>query len=66
MTWTRTAEGGFAATGALDVLDFGLKTAFDDLHKTCEALHTGPDGVSKTWSEVALQIQAKLISGCGK
>jgi hypothetical protein len=66
MTWTRTAEGGFVATGALDVLDFGLKTAFDDLHKTCEALHTGPDGVSKTWSEVALQIQAKLIPGCGK
>lgn len=66
MTWSRTPEGGVIAKGALDVLDFGLKTAFDDLHKTCEALHTGPDGVSKTWSEVALQIQAKLIPGCGK
>jgi polyisoprenoid-binding protein YceI len=66
MTWIRTPEGGFTATGTLDVLDFGLKTAFDDLHKTCEVLHTGSDGISKTWSEVALQIQAKLIPGCGK
>jgi hypothetical protein len=66
MTWTRTPEGGVVAKGNLDVLELGLKTAFDDLHKTCEALHTGPDGISKTWSEVALQIQAKLIPGCGK
>ncbi len=66
MAWTRNSEGGLTATGSLDVLDFGLKTAFDDLHKTCEVLHTGSDGVSKTWSEVALQIQAKLIPGCGK
>lgn len=66
MTWTRTPEGTFTAKGSLDVLDFGLKTAFDDLHQTCEALHTGPDGISKTWSEVALQIQAKLSPGCGK
>lgn len=66
MTWSRTAEGAFTAQGSLDVLDFGLKTAFDDLHKTCEALHAGPDGVSKTWSEVALQVQAKLIPGCDK
>jgi hypothetical protein len=22
--------------------------------KTCEALHTGKDGISKTWSEVAV------------
>jgi hypothetical protein len=66
MTWSRTPEGALTAKGSLDVLDFGLKTAFDDLHKTCEALHTGPDGISKTWSEVALQIQAKLNPGCGK
>jgi hypothetical protein len=66
MNWTRTAEGGLLVKGTLDVLDLGLKTGFDDLHKTCETLHTGPDGVSKTWSEVALQIQGKLVSGCGK
>lgn len=66
MTWARTTEGVFTAKGSLDVLDFGLKTAFDDLHQTCEALHTGPDGISKTWSEVALQIQAKLNPGCSK
>lgn len=41
--------------GTLDILnDFKADTAFASIHKACEALHTGADGVSKTWSEVAI------------
>jgi hypothetical protein len=30
------------------------------LNKVCEALHTGSDGVSKTWSEVTLNITSEF------
>lgn len=34
--------------------------ALESLHKACEVLHTGPDGVSKTWDEV--KINAKILT----
>jgi hypothetical protein len=33
--------------------------ALPSLNKVCEILHTGRDGVSKTWSDVALNIPPK-------
>ncbi len=65
MHYRRTLEGEFEAAGNLDVLDFNLSTAFEDLHKTCEVLHTGTDGVSKTWSQVVLKLQARILENCG-
>jgi hypothetical protein len=30
------------------------------INKACEALHTGKDGISKTWSEVAVHADVLL------
>lgn len=59
-------KGDFTATGSIDVLDFGLSKALADLHKACEALHTGADGVSKTWPNVDLKLVAKIKSNCAQ
>lgn len=41
--------------GSLDIVnDFKADAALASIHKACEVLHTGADGVSKTWSEVAI------------
>ncbi|NDG85317.1 MAG: hypothetical protein EBX52_09830 [Proteobacteria bacterium] len=65
MHYRRDAKGAFEATGNLDVLDFGLSGPFEDLHQTCKALHTGNDGISKTWSQVVLKIEARISEKCG-
>jgi len=41
--------------GKLSILDFGADAALNSIHKACEVLHTGTDGVSKTSEEVALE-----------
>ncbi|MGB1269447.1 MAG: YceI family protein [Flavobacteriaceae bacterium] len=38
----------------VNLMDWKLEKAFNSLHKACELLHTGEDGVSKTWKEVAI------------
>ena len=40
--------------GKININDFKAKAAFDSIHKACELLHTGDDGVSKTWEEFAI------------
>ena len=64
MHYRRDASGAFEAMGNLDVLDFGLDSAFQDLHHTCEALHMGKDGISKTWSQVVLKLEARIDEKC--
>lgn len=64
MRYTWSKEGIFEATGNLDVLDFGLSKALADLHQTCEVLHRGPDGVSKTWPGVELRLGARILEDC--
>lgn len=46
----------FNMTATMDVNNWNAGAALASLNKVCEALHTGSDGVSKTWSEVALNI----------
>ncbi len=47
-------------SGSIDLLkDFGAKKAFDKFHKACFDKHKGPDGVSKTWTEVG--VSARLV-----
>ena len=41
--------------GVLKISDFSAQGALDSIHKACELLHTGKDGVSKTWDEVAVE-----------
>lgn len=42
-----------------NLMDWKMEEAFNSLHKACEVLHTGEDGISKTWEDVA--INAKVI-----
>lgn len=62
--YTLSESGGFEAHGSMDVLDFALEGALKDLNRTCEVLHRGPDGVSKTWSEVELKLVARIGKTC--
>ena len=64
LKYTRTTDGHFEAKGELDILGFGLKSAFEELHHNCETLHKGPDGVSKTWSSVDLKLNANVLKKC--
>ena len=38
----------------MDLNEWGAQKALESLNEACKVLHTGPDGVSKTWNEVAL------------
>ncbi len=52
--------GQIILTGKIDLIkDFAAGTSLEKLHKACYDLHTGKDGVSKTWPEVG--VKAVLI-----
>ena len=51
-------------TGEVDMVDFGAEGAVASLNEICGALHTGADGVTKTWSVVELAIEATLTKEC--
>lgn len=51
-------------TGEIDLVNFSAENAVASLNKICEALHTGADGVSKTWSVVELEIETTLTKDC--
>tara|TARA_B110000091_G_scaffold132888_1_gene142372 strand:- start:1226 stop:1870 length:645 start_codon:yes stop_codon:yes gene_type:complete len=46
----------FSMNSTMDVTNWKATKALASLNKICELLHTGADGVSKTWSEVSLNI----------
>jgi len=50
----------FAMSAKMDVSNWNALEALASLNKVCEILHTGSDGVSKTWSEVILKISSKF------
>ncbi|QTE23819.1 YceI family protein [Polaribacter cellanae] len=50
----------FAMKANMDVTNWNATKALASLNKICEALHTGSDGVSKTWSDVALNITSEF------
>jgi len=56
--------GVFEASGSIDVLEFALDGPLKELNRTCEALHRGPDGVSKTWPTVDLRLVARIGKSC--
>ena len=48
--------------GSLDIIDdLGAPSAFNSIHQKCEVLHTGGDGVSKTWSEVEIFVGVPIM-----
>lgn len=44
----------FALNSVINLDEFGGQTAISAINKACYELHKGADGVSKTWSEVAI------------
>ena len=50
------AGNSFKMSAVIDVNQWNAGAALASLNKICKDLHTGSDGVSKTWSEVALDI----------
>lgn len=43
-----------------NLMDWKMDKAFNTLHKACELLHTGEDGISKTWQDVAISATVLL------
>lgn len=62
--YTATDQGEMIAKAGINLMDWQLKTAFDSIHQACEQLHTGKDGVSKTWDTVDLEIKGKFTKAC--
>lgn len=64
-------EGNYKMEGAkfkwstdIDVSAWNGLMAVESLNKACKDLHAGEDGVSKTWSEVKLDLDLELLSDC--
>jgi hypothetical protein len=57
-------DGTLTAKTSMEMMDFGLQAAFDSIHEACKILHTGADGVAKTWTDVELSVTAKLTKSC--
>lgn len=57
-------EGSLVASSVMDMMDFQLQKPFDSIHTACKTLHTGKDGVAKTWTEVALRVVVTYEKQC--
>jgi len=51
-------------TGEIDLINWGAENAVASLNEICGILHTGADGVSKTWPNVELAIETTLKKEC--
>ncbi len=51
-------------TGEIDLTNWGAENAVASLNEICGVLHTGADGVSKTWLNVELAIETTLKKAC--
>ncbi|MDB4297162.1 YceI family protein [Flavobacteriaceae bacterium] len=47
----------------LDLKTWNAQEALASIHKACEILHTGADGVSKTWDTVTIDVTLNFIKG---
>ncbi|WP_299536058.1 hypothetical protein [Ulvibacterium sp.] len=56
----KTSENAYTFSGVMNLENWDALDAVASINKACEALHTGKDGISKTWSEVAVQAQVLL------
>jgi polyisoprenoid-binding protein YceI len=57
-------DGTIKLVGEIDLVNWSAEDAVASLNKICEALHTGEDGVSKTWSVVELAIETTVKKDC--
>ncbi|MGO4821159.1 MULTISPECIES: hypothetical protein [unclassified Flavobacterium] len=54
LQYTTTSDTKLSFDGVMNLEKWDGLAAVASINKACEALHTGTDGVSKTWSEVAV------------
>jgi len=59
LTSEMVSDTEYLFKGTMDLQNWKALDAVSSLNEACKVLHTGPDGVTKTWSEVA--VQAKVL-----
>lgn len=59
LTSEMVSDTEYIFKGTMDLQNWKALDAVSSLNEACKVLHTGPDGVTKTWSEVA--VQAKVL-----
>lgn len=52
----KIAHKKMKVTALMHFKEWDTQAAFESIHKACELLHTGPDGISKTWDEVKIDL----------
>ncbi|KJD32053.1 hypothetical protein PK35_11475 [Tamlana nanhaiensis] len=55
-----TDERRVSLTGTMQLAEWNALDALAALNKVCFDLHKGPDGVSKTWEDVAINVETYL------
>ena len=60
LTVSITDERRVSMTGTMNLKDWNALGTLETLNKACFDLHKGPDGVSKTWEDVAIEINTYL------
>ena len=60
LEYTVTSENRYTFNGTMHLKNWNALNALASINKACETLHTGKDGISKTWEEVAVQAQVLL------
>lgn len=53
-------ERRITLTGTMNLKDWNALEALASLNKICFELHKGPDGISKTWEDVAIEVNTYL------
>jgi hypothetical protein len=54
LKYNENGDSRLSFDGVMNLEDWDGLAAVASINKACEALHTGQDGISKTWSEVAV------------
>jgi hypothetical protein len=55
-----SGDNSHSFKGVMNLENWDALSAVESINKACEALHTGKDGVSKTWSDVAVHADVLL------
>ena len=57
-------DGKFSFSTSVDVSMWNAMLGLETLNAACYDLHSGDDGVSKTWTDVALSFSTQLETDC--
>tara|TARA_R110002051_G_scaffold137431_1_gene209934 strand:- start:841 stop:1503 length:663 start_codon:yes stop_codon:yes gene_type:complete len=60
LSYEMNGDSKITFKGVMDLENWNALDAVSSINKACAVLHTGKDGISKTWSEVALQAEVTL------